>query len=583
MSRIDPQPVGAAPGGGDADYLIIGGGSAGCVLACRLSADPSVQVVMIEAGKDAGTTGLPERVRDPGVRTVFAFEYFWPDAFAQVTSGATADSTGRVGMTMLARAVGGGSLVNGLQAGRGLARDYDEWQDFGVRGWSAQDVLPYFKKVETDLDYRNPQHGEHGPIHIQRVGDRNWSALSRALRVALENRGLPRVEDFNDWNAGEGVGPVPLNFGAEGRMSTANAYLTPEVRRRPNLKIITETQVSKVVFEAGRVVGAECEHASGNYRVRCANAIICSGAINSPALLQRSGIGAGAELTEYGISVVSDRPGVGLNLQNHALFSVNVLLRRAGRCKGLTRIPSPMVVRYSSKERDCPPTDMFINVWERALGSQKSDPLGRQVADLMLQLNKGYSVGEVRLQPAHPLGMPRVRFNLLQDPRDRRRMAAGLQFILTLLRDPAVAPLVNDVFQAKFTPLTMKLMQDTREARILSRLGAVALDGPAILRRHLLKDSITPLAPAEDGREAERLVHENVIPAGHSVGTCRMGEQSDSRAVIDSRCRVFGVHGLRVVDASIFPTIMTAGTNLPVMMAAEKAADMIIEDRRSLR
>jgi 5-(hydroxymethyl)furfural/furfural oxidase len=225
---------------------------------------------------------------------------------------------------------------------------------------------------------------------------------------------------------------------------------------------------------------------------------------------------------------------------------------------------------------------MFINVWERGLGSLKNDPVGRQIADLMLQLNKSYSHGTVDTDPRNPFGMPKVRFNLLGDPRDRIRMVNGFRFIGRLLSDPVVKGMVNETFQARLTPATMKLLQDTRQAQLLSTFAAVAFSGPGALRRRLLRASVTPLDDVfDDERLCDQFVFENVSPGGHHVGTCRMGPKNHQASVTDSRCRVIGVDGLRVVDASIFPTPLTAGTNLPVMMAAERAADMIKEDHRS--
>jgi len=327
------------------------------------------------------------------------------------------------------------------------------------------------------------------------------------------------------------------------------------------------------------VVGVETTGPSGRQILRCQNAIIASGAVHSPALLQRSGIGAGASLQQWGIEVVADRPGVGRNLMTHPLLSVNAHLREAGRRKANIRPPCLMVVRYSSGETGCPQSDMYITVWERGIGSLVKDPAARQVADVMLQLNKSFSRGFVEIDPSRSLEMPKVCVNMLSDPRDRIRMVSGFQFVIGLLRDPAVAPLVNEIFKAEFTPRTLMMLQDTRKARVLSSLAAALLGGSRTLRRRILGNSISALdGVCQDRAKADSFVFENVMAASHPMGTCRMGPATDRNSVTDSRCGVIGVSGLRVVDASLFPSPMTGGTSLPVMMAAEKAADMIIED-----
>ena len=567
--------------GGSFDFIIVGGGTAGCVLANRLSANPSQRVVLIEAGADRSTPQFPEYITDPSVRTVFASSLYWPDGFGEAVAPKNDEGAGRLGPVMLVRSLGGGSIVNGMHAVRGLPRDYDEWSGLGVEGWGSADVLPYFKKVEKDLDFNGPYHGDAGPVVIQRIPDVSWSGLSLALREALEAQGLARAVDFNDPGVGDGVGPVPLNFGPQGRMSTTTAYLTPDVRRRSNLRILTDVQVARISFEGRRAVGVECAEGSWARAIRGSNVILCAGAINSPALLQRSGIGSTASLKQWGISTVRDLPGVGQNLLTHALLSINAHLRPSGRRTSVIGPPCPMIIRFSSNTEGCAPTDMFINVWERLLGSHKQDPLGLQIADLMFQLNKSYSRGDVHINPTSPLAMPRVRFNLLGDPRDRRRVVDGAQFILDLLRHPSVADLVNEVFVTKLTPMNLKMREPTKTAAALCAIASLVIRGPASIRQRFLRDSTVSLGGV-DRAKLEQIVDENVMAAAHSVGTCRMGALSDPQAVTDSRCRVIGIEGLRVIDGSIFPTIMTAGTNLPIMMAAEKAADMIISDSRQV-
>jgi 5-(hydroxymethyl)furfural/furfural oxidase len=224
---------------------------------------------------------------------------------------------------------------------------------------------------------------------------------------------------------------------------------------------------------------------------------------------------------------------------------------------------------------------MLINLWDRAflLGW---DPLGRQIANFMVLVNKAYSAGLVTLDPANPGGAPRVQCNLLSDPRDLQRMVDGFRFVCDVMKHPNLSKLINDVFLALPNPSNAILFQKSARAKLYGFGASLALGGPSPLRRAILKGGVTP---AEDvlrvPSETDSIIANNAIPGGHVSGTCRMGDPADPGSVTDSRCRVIGIEGIRVVDASIFPTLMRAGTNLPVIMAAEKAADMILEDRRA--
>jgi 5-(hydroxymethyl)furfural/furfural oxidase len=564
------------------DYVIVGGGSAGCVLASRLSKDPAIRVLLLEAGPDFTPGEEPAAILDPGVRTVMLPQLFWPQLL---------DEVGEHRLPVLqARVVGGGSTINGMHAQRGLPRDYDQWSELGVQGWSWSDVLPYFKKLETDADFSGPLHGTDGPIQIRRVAESQWSPLSLALREAIERGGIPRVEDLNSQDGDKDcTAPVPISSSPTSRSSAAVSYLDASVRRRPNLLIASNTSVRRVVFKDGRAGGVELDD---DRYFSAGEVILSAGAIHTPTILMRSGIGPGSHLREAGIDTVVDRPGVGRNLRNHPILNITCQITRQARQSRFRHVrpPCPMIVRYSSKIEGCEPTDMVLNLWERAPGLLLNDPLGRQMTWLMVIMNKSYSQGEVTLNTNNAGLPPRIQARVLSDSRDLERMTASLRMMAGLIAAKPLASQINHAFVHNLAlgippdALTLRLMKDDLQARLLSALGATAMDLFPGLRRKMIRDagtdigSILSLSP---DRLAEFLRRATSM-GGHPSGTCRLGSPEDSNAVVDSRCRVVGVRNLRVVDTSIFPTPMTAGTNIPVIMAAEKAADMILQERRAV-
>lgn len=560
-------------GAEDIDYLILGGGSAGCVLAARLSEPPSNRVVLVEAGRDIAPGAVPDAIRSryPG-RAYVDPANTWPDLTAVMGKSGAAAGPRRYEQ---ARILGGGSAINAMVANRGAPEDYDEWGAAGAEGWSGEVALRYFRKLERDCDFGGPFHGKDGPIPIRRVPEDRLSPFCKGVAEALARRGFPPFPDQNaDWK--DGVFPTSLAVDDNGeRPPVSTAYLTREVRARPNLRIHTDSTVKTLLFDGKRVVGAQLVQGGQPLRLPARETIVCLGGIHSAALLLRSGIGPGGELARAGVRVQADRPGVGANLMDHPLTAVSAYLPPAARMQDLGEHQSQRLLRYTSTMADAPRGDMYLAIMGRSAWHE----VGQRIGTLLVWVNKPYSRGAVRLRSDGPDAEPEVSFRLLSDERDLMRLAEGFRLAAGTLSGSDLDALRGPVFPTSYSERVRRLLLPGRwNALQLATLGRM-LDHAGPLRPPLLHSVVTLGVRLRDVLADEsrlrRYIAGTVSGIWHASGTCRMGSAYDTMAVCDGHGRVIGVDGLRVADSSVMPTIPRANTHLPTLMLAERIADLI--------
>ena len=558
------------------DTIIIGAGSAGCVLANRLSAQSTRSVLLIEAGRDTAPGHEPADVLDTFASSYYNKAYMWPGLKAhwrtRETSPETTFDQGRI--------LGGGSTVMGQIALRGTPADYDEWADLGAAGWGWREVLPYFRKLETDADFHGDLHGDSGPIPIRRTPREQWPPLSRAVDQYAGEGQTPHIADMNG-DFRDGIGSLPMSNTPTRRGSTAMSYLDASVRSRKNLTIMTGATVTRFLFEGRRVSGVAVVIDGASRNFHGAEIVLCAGAIHSPAFLLRAGVGPAAELRALGIDVVADLRGVGRNLQNHPLLFLAAHLRRGARQQKTLR-PHPMTcLRYSSGMPATPPSDMYIAAHSKTSWSA----LGQQIATFNATIFKPASRGRVTLASPDPARRPRIEFNFVGEEIDLLRLMDGFRRIVALVSSDPVRALYTTVFPVRFTDRIRQLNQLTRMNAIKAAIIAGALDAvPAlanIVFGRLTGRRIDLAGLANDNAALADYVRNNVAGTFHVCGTCRMGRPDDPDAVVDNYGRVRGLSGLRVVDASIMPAVPRGNTNIPTIMLAEKIAANMCAERTS--
>ena len=528
------------------DFIIVGAGSAGCVLANRLSENPDAKVLLLETGGSDRSLfiQMPTALSIPMNTKKYAWQYHTePEPFLD----------NRRMHCPRGKVLGGSSSINGMVYVRGHAADFDEWQDAGARGWSYQDCLPYFKRAEQWAFGEDSYRGTDGPLGVN-TGNNMENPLYRAFIEAGAQAGYPVTDDYNGYQQ-EGFGPMQMTVKGGVRWSTANAYLRPAMERA-NLTVKTGVIVSRVILENGRATGVEFIKRKKLQRATAAREVILSaGPIGSAQILQLSGIGNSEILGQAGVSPLHELPGVGENLQDHLEFYFQYECKQPITLNSRLGLLSKFRIgaRWFFTKQGLGATNHFEScgfirseagvAWPdiqyhflpaamRYDGRSAFDGHGFQ---LHVGHNKPKSRGWVKLNSADPTEAPRIQFNYLQHPDDIKGFRACVRLSREVIQQEAM-----DLYRG---------------------------------------NEIQPGAAVSSDEQIDEFVRSSVESAYHPCGSCRMGDENDQMAVVDEQTRVRGLEGLRVVDSSIFPTIPNGNLNAPTIMVAEKAADHILGNK----
>lgn len=548
-----------------ADVIVIGGGSAGAAVAGRLSEDASRRVLLIEAGADTAPGHVPDDIRHTFPAAYFNSGYLWPGLKASIRDGETPTPFPQ------ARIMGGGSSVMGMLAVRGKPEDYDRWEAMGAANWGWRDVLPAFQAMTNDLDA--PARNAAGPNIVRRIARERWPAYMRRVEESLLARGRRSLSDIYE-SGDDGFFAAPISQDDE-RATSARCYLTAEVRARPNLGIMTNTQVVRLTFEGQRVRGVVAQRGHETLNLAAAEVVVSCGAVHSPSLLLRSGIGPADELRALGIDVVADRPGVGRNYQNHAQLHFAMTLKPQSRMPQSAQHYIMSALQFSSGVDGGTPGDLF----HYFTGRINPKAFGLRMALLSCALYGPVSRGRVSLADAGPNTPPRIEQRMFSEPLDVERMIVAGRHAFGLLLEPAVRGCFDEIYLMPRQP-PLRLINGTGLTGALKAAGAAAvLASPGKIRRAIIGASIKPGRVVWDGISTTAPSDDEIVAAAgamfHPTSTCAIGAPENALAVVDHECRVYGVDGLRVADASVMPSIVSANTNMAAIMIGERVAELM--------
>ena len=503
------------------DVIVVGGGSAGSVVAARMAEDPDTTVLLLEAGTDyPDLANLPEDIQNGHTRTAEdeRSEHNW------ALRGTITEEQGEIHVAQ-GKVIGGGGSINGQVFLRGIPQDFDDWASWGNEEWSYTKVLPYFRKAETDLDIKDDFHGTDGPLPISRKVGETWPVIQSAFHTACLQNGFDTTDDMNGVEP-TGVGVVPMNNQKGVRMSTAITHLAP-MRHHLNLTIRGNVFARKILIENRQVTGVEVESGGEVFTVESNKVVISAGALKSPHILMLSGIGPKDQLDEYGIDVLQDTPGVGANLRNHPISPISFRVK-----EGIKLQPDAsgvrIALRYTAKGSD-DSNDMMMttsSLFSPFTGEMLPDRIGRISCVIELPAGAGF----VRLNSADPTVQPKFDYRYFSHPEDMRRMRDGIRLAVKMLETDAY----KDVSDGRVTPTEEILTDDD------------ALD---------------------------LWIRQTVGSARHVSGTCKIGPDSDPMAVVDQQCRVKGFQGLWIADSSVMPQVPRANANATAIMIGERVAD----------